>query len=139
MAIRPAPGAVAAIQVRNLRAMQRAFILADKKLQRELILGLEDAVEPIKTDAQDLAREKIRRIGVPWSQMRIGVTRSLVYVAPKQRGRQSRKNSLLRRPNLVELLLGRAMEPALMRNEARVEYRLGRVLDTVGRAWESAA
>jgi hypothetical protein len=126
-----------AIHVRGLRDLQRAFALADKTAQKELRTALRDVAEPVRADAEQLARSRITRIGEPWSQMRVGVTQSLVYIAPKQKGKRSRANRALRRPNLFDLLMGRAMEPALERNEAKIEQGIGHVLDTVGRRWES--
>lgn len=129
---------VSAVRVRGLRDLQRAFALADAKLTRELRKKLREVAEPIRSDAERLARERITRIGIPWSQMRVGVTRTLVYVAPRERGKLSRANRQLRRPNLFDLLFGRAMEPALERNEGRVAEGVDQVLSTVGRAWEHA-
>jgi hypothetical protein len=82
-----------------------------------------------------LAVEKIARIGVPWSRMRVGVTQRDVYVAPRQRGQKGR-DQRLRRPNLFDLLMGRALQPALDQNIAKVERQLERLLDAVGSSWE---
>ena len=70
-----------------------------------------------------------------WAQMRIGVTQTLVYVAPQQRGIKSRTDRRLRRPNLADLLMGRAMQPALDKNVSRVEVGVGLALDKVVRKW----
>lgn len=128
----PAP----AVQVKGLRDLQRAFKLADATARRELRDALKEIGEPIARDAEALAVAKIRRIGKAWPQMRVGVTQSLVYVAPKQRG--SKQNRALRRPNLFDLLMGRAMEPALDQNIAGVDAAVGRALDRVGTSWEGA-
>lgn len=60
--------------------------------------------------------------------MRVGVTRTLVYVAPKQRGARFGPR---KRPNLAGLLATRAMEPALDINRPLVERQLEGLLDTV--------
>jgi hypothetical protein len=143
-AFQPNLGSVSGVHVRGLRELQRAFALADKKLARELRLALQEAADPVRYDAAQLAGKRIRNILSPtaevnWAAMRVGVTRSLVYVAPQERGRRSRANPKIRRPNLATLLMGRAMEPALVRNVATVERAVSRVLDTVGQAWEAAA
>src|SRR4029077_1350261 len=83
--------------------------------------------EPVRSDAQTFAAGRIRNIGAQWPRMRTGVTRSLVYVAPRQKGTHGRGPK--RRPNLANLLMDRAMEPALQRNEARIERELERLLD----------
>ena len=124
------------VKVRGLRELDAAFRLADKTLDRELRTALREAAEPVRQDAEALARANISHIGIAWPQMRVGVTTRLVYVAPKQRSRSG--NPRLKRPNLATLLLGRSMEPALERNVGQVEARVGVALDTVGRAWEAA-
>lgn len=130
----PAP----AVQVKGLRDLQRAFALADRAATKELRSALKEIGEPIARDAESLATARISRIGKAWPQMRVGVTRNLVYVAPKQRGRASRQNRALRRPNLFDLLMGRAMEPALDQNVSGVDAAVGHALDRVGSAWEHA-
>lgn len=125
------------IRVRGFRELQRALKRAPRDLRLEIRHTLRDVAEPVRLDAERLARENIRRIGVPWSQMRTGVTQKVVYIAPKQRGVKSRTDRRLRRPNLADLLMGRAMEPAGVRNEALVEARLEVALDIVGQRWET--
>lgn len=130
---------VPTVQVEGLRDLQRAFKVADRATQKELRVALKEIGEPIARDAEALATARIRRIGKAWPQMRVGVTQSLVYVAPKERGRLTKRNPpRYRRPNLFDLLMGRAMEPALEANIAGVEAALERVLDRVGSAWERA-
>ena len=124
------------VEVKGLRDLQRAFALAGPLAKKELRVALREVAEPIAADAEALARSNISRIGEPWSQMRVGVTQTLVYVAPKQRGRRSRGNPRLRRPNLFDLLMGRAMEPALERNAGRAEAAVAEALNRVGKAWE---
>jgi hypothetical protein len=124
------------IRVEGLRELQRAFKAADKTLQKDLRSGLRAAAEPVRASAETLAVEKITRIGVPWSRMRVGVTQREVYVAPRQRG-QKGKDQRLRRPNLFDLLMGRALEPALDQNIDKVEAALEGVLGSVGRSWET--
>jgi len=119
------------VRVRGLRELSRAFALADRTLSRELSSSLREAAEPVRAEAEALAVASIPRIGLPWSRMRVGVTRKSVYVAPKERGGKGRS-----RPNLAGLLLGRAMQPALERNIGEVEDAVDDVLATVGRAWE---
>ncbi len=122
------------LRVEGLRELQRAFRVADTRLHRELRDRLKVAAEPVRADAERLAVQGIRRIGLPWSEMRVGVTARSVYIAPKQRG--SRRGT--GRPNLAGLLLGRAMVPALQLNEPGVAAEAERLLAEVGRAWETA-
>lgn len=123
------------IRVEGLRELQRAFKRADGTLQKDFRASLRVAAEPVRASAETLAVENIRRIGVPWSRMRVGVTQREVYVAPRQRG-QKGKDRRLRRPNLFDLLMGRALEPALDQNIGKVEVAMERLLDTVGDSWE---
>ncbi len=123
-------------RVEGLQALQRALKVADTTLHRELRTRLREVAEPVRADSERLAAAGIPRLGVPWSRMRVGVTQSSVYVAPRQRGARGRGGS--RRPNLADLLLGRAMIPALTENQPRVLVEMDRLLETVGRAWEQA-
>lgn len=130
---------VPAVEVKGLRDLQRAFKLADAEARKQLRAALKEIGEPIARDAQALAEAKIRRIGKKWPQMRVGVTQSLVYVAPRQRGTLTKRNpARYSRPNLFDLLMGRAMEPALDQNIGGVEDAVGHALDRVGSAWEHA-
>lgn len=122
-----------AIRVEGLAELQRAFARADKTLSRELRDRLRDAAEPVRADAEQLAETSISRIGLPWSRMRVGVTRHSVYVAPRKRGA---RRGPAKRPNLAELLLGRAMLPALDTNQAQVLDKVDDLLAEVGREWE---
>src|SRR4051812_43239552 len=101
------------LAVKGLRELNRAFAAADKETQVVLKKAEAAVAEPVRVEAEQLAVQTIsglrRTRGVPvWSLMRIGVTRTSVYVAPKKR--RGRPN--LRRPNLAPLLMGQAMEPA---------------------------
>lgn len=126
------------IRVRGFQELQRALRRAPRDLRLEVRRTLREVAEPVRRDAESLARANIRRIGVPWSQMRVGVTQKVVYIAPRQRGVKSRTDRSRRRPNLFDLLMGRAMEPAGIRNEALVVGGLEHALDVVGRKWEQA-
>ena len=121
------------LRVEGLAELQRAFAVADKSLSRELRSSLREVAEPVRADAESLAVASIPRIGVPWSRMRVGVTRRTVYVAPKERGTRFAPR---KRRNLAGLLMGRSMLPALRRNEPQIERRMEEMLDTVGREWE---
>lgn len=126
-----------AVRVHGLRELSRAFQRADATLKRELRDGLRDAAEPVRRDAELLARLEIRNIGVSWSRMRSRVTQRAVWVAPVERGVKSRAAEKRRRPNLAGLLMDDAMLPALDQNRGEVVERLDDVLAKVGRAWEA--
>lgn len=126
------------LHVEGLADLQRAFRRADRELRLELRRGLRRAAEPVRTTAEGLAVSEIRRMTLPWSRMRVGVTTNSVYVAPRQRGIKGRGRDPRRRPNLFDLIMGRSLEPALAQNMGQVEAELEQVLDTVGQAWEAA-
>ena len=80
------------IKVDGLDSLRRAFLVADKEVAADMKDALQEAAAPVRADAQTLATATIRRIGVPWSRMRVGSTRTIVYVAPVERGSKGRGN-----------------------------------------------
>jgi hypothetical protein len=123
------------IVVSGLADLNRAWSIADKQTQKEFRQALRAAAEPVKLDAERIARLRIRKIGPDWSRMRVGTTQKSVYVAPKQRSTKVRSR---RRKNLFDLLLDQAMEPALDMNIREVEDKVDEALTTIGRKWENA-
>jgi hypothetical protein len=119
--------------VEGLRDLQRAFRLADRKQEADLKSTLRRVAEPVRAEAELLAASGIPRIGLAWSRMRVGVTQTSVYIAPRQRGSRGGGR---RRPNLAGLLLARSMVPAITRNQPRVVREVEQMLAEVGRAWE---
>lgn len=135
------------VAVRGLRDLERAFKLAGKQTAKEMRVVLAEIAEPVRLEAQRLARSEIsglrKRSGfaaiAPWAQMRTGVTQRYIYVAPKQHGTFTKRNpQRYARPNLKQLLLGKAMDPALDHKLPLIESRVGQALDRLGRTWEAA-
>lgn len=124
------------LRVEGLRDLQRAFALADKDVRKGFGKSLREAGEPVRADAQHAAATRIRNMSVPWSRMRVGSTAVGVYIAPVKRASRGRGN-LRRRPNLADLLMGRAMLPALESNQPQVVQRVERLLGEMSRDWES--
>src|SRR5574337_1542478 len=125
------------LRVRGYSELQRAFALASRELIKDLRSRLREIAEPVRRDAEQRASTEIRNIGPDWSQMRVGVTRRVVYVAPRERGVNNRRpDDKRRRPNLAPLLMDRAMSPALDANVGRISDALERMLDEIGRDWE---
>lgn len=118
------------VAVRGYRELSAAFAALDKEQKKKLPLVMREVAEPVRRDAETFASQRVRNIdaGDPWARMRTGVTRRLVYVAPKQRGVKGRDRRR-RRPNLATLLAERALEPALHRHEADIERALDQALD----------
>jgi hypothetical protein len=121
------------VRVEGLRELQRAFQLAGKEEIKELRAALRQAAEPVRFDAEAYAASRIRNIGFAWSRMRVGVTRSLVYAAPRQRG--ARGNLRHKRPNLAGLLMERALLPALETNREQIVENVDDMLEDVARLW----
>ncbi len=130
-----------AIRVEGLNGLVDAFAAADRHVRDDLRDALQEAAAPVRSAAQQLAGARISHMGGshrPWERMRIGIAgRSVVYVAPVERGAKSRGAKTVKgRPNLARLLLDRAMEPALEENTRKVENRLDLLLDEVVTVWE---
>jgi hypothetical protein len=119
------------VRIRGMRELNRAFEHAGREARKELRETFRDVAQPVRRDAEQLAEAKIRNIGAKWPQMRVGVTRTSVYVAPKQRGVKTRGASSRRRPNLAPLMMERSLEPALLRNEATIEHATEVALDRI--------
>jgi hypothetical protein len=118
------------VHVRGLAEMNRAFKRADKDLAKDVRSKLRDVAEPVRSEAETRAAHEIRNIGPEWSQMRTGATTRVVYVAPRKRSRGGS-----RRPNFAQLLMDRAMQPALEANASEIEDAVGDVLDDICRHW----
>lgn len=112
------------IKVHGLADLNRALKLADKETRLGVRAAQRALAEPVRIEAQSRAARLIPNIGVPWAQMRTGITTKVVYVAPKQRRKRGSK-----RPNLGTLLMDRAMEPALEQNRHRFEADIEHMLD----------
>lgn len=120
------------VAVKGLHELQAALAHADKQTRLGVRGELRQVAEPVQRGAEQLAQSTIRRIGPRWSKMRVGITRDLVYVAPRQRGVKNRRaQDPRRRPNLAQLLMDRAMQPALDQHASEIEGRFENLLDTV--------
>jgi hypothetical protein len=117
--------------VTGLRELSAAFAHAERQTRLGFRAGLRDVAEPVRRDAEQLALSAIPRMSASpaWSRMRTGVTRSLVYVAPRKRGTRGRTPRS--RPNLADLLMDKAMEPALERHANEIEGRMEQFMDHI--------
>jgi hypothetical protein len=119
-----------AVHISGMREFQAALARADRSSRLGVRRELRDVARPIANDSQQLALSTIAGMSSSpaWARMRIGVTRTLVYVAPRQRGG---KGGPGRRPNLADLMMSRAMEPALERHRGELEANVELMLDRV--------
>jgi len=126
------------IVVQGIDALKRSFATLDRNLGKGISEALENAAEPVRTDAQSLALGRIRRMSrsPQWATMRVGTTRdTIVYLAPGRKGVNTIGGGRRKRPNLAGLLLHRAMEPAVEQNAPNVEAQILNELDELFRAW----
>ncbi len=118
--------------VNGLGQIQRDLAKSGPAVSAAMRQGLRESVEPVAKLAEELSLSRIRRMGrsPQWAVTRIGVTRSAVYIVPKQRGVRTRgTGDPRRRPNLVGLMMGRSFEPAL---DAGAPIVVGRVSQLIG-------
>ena len=85
--------ATGAVKVHGLRDLNRTFKKMGKEVQKETRAELRAVGEPVRAAAEHLAVSRISHVGDRWSQMRLGVTTRLVYVAPKARSRRGSPRS----------------------------------------------
>jgi hypothetical protein len=130
----PRTGGGGRLKVRGLRETVRAFNNIQEDLSDELRAGLKHAAEPVRVAAEQKAVNRIENMpySPAWAEQKTVVSKrtALVYMGPKKR--QSR-NTARRRKNLADLLMERAMEPALEENEEKTKKAVELVLDQLGR------
>lgn len=118
--------------LRGQRELLAALVHADRETRLGIRADLRHVAEPVARDWETLALERIRNMSrsPKWARTRIGVTRRLVYVAPRQKGARGR-GPKARGRQFAGLLLTRAMEPALERHRGQIEHDLERTLDLI--------
>lgn len=117
----------------GLRELQTAAAQSGREMRLYANAELRHAAEPVARTSEANAMGNIRRMprSPKWSKMRVGVNRTLVYVAPVERGVKRKGHLYRHRPNLAGLLLERAMEPALAAHEADVTRAVETAVDHV--------
>ena len=128
-------GAVGLIAVEGLADLTKTFKHAPKDVRLAYRKELRTLGEPIRTTAERLAVSEIRKIGPKWLKFRTGVTQTLVYVAPRQRGVKAR-GDLRARPNLGRRLADEVTNPALEQNKHRIESDIDDMLDRLVTKWD---
>ena len=129
------------VLVEGMASINRSLKLSGPIVGKAMRLGLREAAEPIRQDAGRLSQTEISGMKrakakpPPWSIQRVGQTVHEVYIAPRERGVKSRTDRSRRRPKFAPLMLGKAYEPALERNQvmlrATVDGWLTRVIREV--------
>src|SRR4030095_16888663 len=127
-----------AVRIKGLNGLIRAFGNADKALRDDMRDALQEAIAPVRSEAQRLAGTQISHLSPsrPWVRMRSGVYTSVAYIAPVERGAKGRGNERRRRPGFADKLLSEAMEPALEGNQDVVADRFAGLINEVIDVWE---
>jgi hypothetical protein len=126
----------ATVIVTGLSTLQRDLARSGPAVGKAMREGLRESAEPVAKLAENLSLSQIRRMNrsPKWAATRMGITRSAVYIVPKERGVRTRgTGDPRRRRNLVGLMMGRSFEPALDAGAplvvGRVSTLIGQVLD----------
>jgi hypothetical protein len=125
--------------VSNLGEINSALRKLGPTVAKASRIGLRQAAEPVRQDAGRLSQLEIsgmrraKRKPPPWSIQKTGQNIHEVYIVPRQKGTRGDPRNPRSRPNFSEIMLGKAYEPALERNRARVvasvDSWLGKVID----------
>lgn len=118
--------AVEGIRIEGLRELQRGFKGVSKDASKGLRVELRKVGEGVRSLAESKASSEITRIGPKWGRMRLGVTTSYVYIAPR-----SRRGTGSPRPNLAGLLMSRAMIPAAEESQEATVLAVEGMLDRI--------
>lgn len=126
----------ATVVVQGFEELQKSIARSGPAVKAAMNEGLREGGESVRAIAGLYARDRIsgmKRAKVsppPWSIMRVGITSKIVYVAPVERGIKSRNPfDPRRRPNLFELILNRALEPAAITGQPIVAAKVEVLLD----------
>lgn len=135
--------------VSNLGEINTAINKTGLKVGVAMRKGLLEAAEPIRIDAGRLARSRIsgmRRTSgfgapAPWSIQKVGHTIHEVYIVPKEKGIKGRKTpgQERRAAKFVEIMYGKAYDPALEQNAERTRVTVDNWIGTVTRQFSEAA
>lgn len=124
----------ATVIVNGLTQIQRDLAKSGPTVGKAMREGLRESAEPVAEIAEHLSLTRIRRMrrSPEWAVTRTGITRSAVYIVPKERGVRTRGgDDPRRRRNLVALMMGRSFEPALTAGGPIVVGRVSRLIDEV--------
>ncbi len=120
--------------VNGLAQIQRDLAKSGPAVGAAMRQGLRESAEPVGKIAEGLSLREIRNMkrSPAWAVTRVGVTRSAVYIVPKERGVRTRgAGDPRRRRNLVALMMGRSFDPALAIGAPIVTERVSRLIGEV--------
>ena len=113
------------VVVRGYTEFLRALKDADKNTKREVRLALREAGDSVRVTAAQLAGDRFHNAGRTAAGYRVRVRQRGVAVE------QSVRKTTGKRPDFGGLQMRYALEPALDRNEARIEEDFEAALDRV--------
>ena len=126
------------LAVKGFRDLNRAFARAPKTLKKEWTAGQRRIAEPTRQLAAIKALTEIRRMprSPQWAEMRVGAPRPWCTSHPRNgaAGQGRCRRSAVR--ELADLLMDRAMQPALEANAMQIFREFDGFLAAVGRDWE---
>lgn len=120
------------VTVQGFRELQRLFAKAGPEARKEVRSLEREVADPVKVSAQAFAVSRIPRITQEWAGMRIGITRSLVYVAPRKRGTKVERR---KRKKFARLLDTRSLTPAGEANQPLLEKRMDVLFSEFSSRW----
>ena len=126
------------LRVEGLRDLNRAFERAPKTLKKEWTAGQRKIAEPTRRLAASKALTMARNVprSPQWAEMRVGVTQSVVYVAPKERSRRYKSHAAIETQELGRHADGPGDATALEANALQIFREFDGFLAAVGRDWE---
>lgn len=125
------------VHVDGLRELERAFRQAGNGVAPAFRKQLKEVAAPVKLTAETYAATRIARNTPRWSRMRVGMSKSVLYMVPREKGRRGRGDPKFRRSQFGQMLLDRAMIPAVQENRSLLEQGVERTLDHVDEIWKS--
>lgn len=115
------------VVVTNLHELNTALIKSNSLVAKAMRKGLLEGAEPIRRDAGKFSNklsgmERAKKKPPPWSIQKKGQKLDEVYIVPREKGKRHNRTDGDRRraTRFVELMYGKAYEPALRENEPRL-------------------
>ena len=120
------------VVVHGAREVEAAFTKLDLSVDPVTGKALRAMAVPVRNEAQELAVTNIGNMGpgAPWSRLKIGRRRTMVYIAE----RQKRQPTGSPRTNLWNLMMGQALIPALQHHEREIKAAVAAEIDRLCRS-----
>jgi hypothetical protein len=106
--------------VHGVKELEASFIKTAGTVDPVVGKALRELAKPVQSSAQELSVVNVSQIqegAKDWSRMKIGRKRTMVYVAE----RQKTTGLGTPRPNLLPLMMDRALRPALQQHKGAID------------------